>query len=887
MAPFSSWLGVLLCPLLALASGQSGRVIPRTYIVEFSDEHATTDGFLRDLAKRGVPATLGADLSFSLFNGASIKLPDHTHDERFVMQMVSSMSSVRMIAPVREVDLPERRVMTVGNSDSAQIRSHLSRRDVDTHEEVPHQMTGVDKLRAEGYYGSGLRVAVIDTGIDYKHPALGGCYGEGCLVEFGYDLVNDVNDPYTNCSGHGTHVSGLIAAQSNPYNFTGVAPKVTLGHYKVSDCQNGGASTERLMQAFKLAYEAKADVITTSIGGYSGWSEEPWGVLLQRIVAAGVPCLVAVGNDGFYGPFFSSDGADGKGATGVGAFNNIMVPMLLNRATYSTRNMTKEFGWSISGTADFVNGTYELYPVSLNASVESDACTPFPATTPDISDKIVLIRRGGCKFADKAKNAANAGAKNILFYNNGPGTDEFEFPIGDLVGIGMVPTSVGEEWVKLAASNTGITLHMVNKKDSKTLFVSERNNQSGGYPGDFSQWGPTNELVSLPTVASPGGFMLSTYPLDMGGYAVETGTSMATPYFAGCIALLLEARGKISPATVNALFASTANPNVFHDGVTAYPYLDSVAHQGAGLINVYKAAHATTILNVSSIAFNDTEHLTQVTFSVYNNGSESVEYSIDQVGSPTFYTLPGDGTTIPGTFDAGDFMEMTTEYASLTFSPSTIVIPQGESSIVTVSATQPQGLNETRIPIYSGYVTLNGTNGDSFSIPYLGAATSMRNVTILDTQHGENYLRSSLDSKPVQAGHTFILPAPNATTAGNNTSNPVFRRQLSMGTRLLRIDVKPVNATTNVTRVLGEPTIGQISGYPKQFLGRDAISSRPVSWNGELENGKFAPPGTYSLLVRALKIFGDENKEEDYDVVETPPFRLRYEGRAKSRPVVT
>lgn len=64
-------------------------------------------------------------------------------------------------------------------------------------------MTGVDKLRAEGYYGSGLRVAVVDSGIDYKHPALGGCYGEGCLVAFGYDLVNDVNDPYDNCDGHG------------------------------------------------------------------------------------------------------------------------------------------------------------------------------------------------------------------------------------------------------------------------------------------------------------------------------------------------------------------------------------------------------------------------------------------------------------------------------------------------------------------------------------------------------------------------------------------------------------------------------------------------------------------------------------------------------------
>jgi subtilisin family serine protease len=93
--------------------------------------------------------------------------------------------------------------MTAGDATFSHSASKLHRRDVDAQVEVPHQMTGVDKLRAEGYYGSGLRVAVVDSGIDYKHPALGGCYGEGCLVAFGYDLVDDVNDPYDNCNGHG------------------------------------------------------------------------------------------------------------------------------------------------------------------------------------------------------------------------------------------------------------------------------------------------------------------------------------------------------------------------------------------------------------------------------------------------------------------------------------------------------------------------------------------------------------------------------------------------------------------------------------------------------------------------------------------------------------
>lgn len=145
------------------------------------------------------------------------------------MKKISSFSGIKSIAPVSEAHLPARQALVAHSSTNHAHR--LSRRDVDYStgpNDVPHRMTGVDKLREEGYLGSGFRVVVVDCGVDYKHPALGGCFGEGCLVEFGYNLIDDNDDPYDDCDGHGTHVSGLIAAQPNPYNFTGVAPNVTL-----------------------------------------------------------------------------------------------------------------------------------------------------------------------------------------------------------------------------------------------------------------------------------------------------------------------------------------------------------------------------------------------------------------------------------------------------------------------------------------------------------------------------------------------------------------------------------------------------------------------------------------------------------------------------------
>ncbi|KAF9362241.1 hypothetical protein BGX34_006542 [Mortierella sp. NVP85] len=58
-----------------------------------------------------------------------------------------------------------------------------------------HEMTSVDYVRETfKYIGTGIKVAVIDSGIDYKHPALGGCFGKGCRVVAGYDYVGDQYD---------------------------------------------------------------------------------------------------------------------------------------------------------------------------------------------------------------------------------------------------------------------------------------------------------------------------------------------------------------------------------------------------------------------------------------------------------------------------------------------------------------------------------------------------------------------------------------------------------------------------------------------------------------------------------------------------------------------
>jgi hypothetical protein len=370
-------------------------------------------------------------------------------------------------------------------------------------------------------------------------------------------------------------------------------------------------------------------------------------------------------------------------------------------------------------------------------------------------------------------------------------------------------------------------------------------------------------------VSGIGGFMLSTWPVLEGSYAIESGTSMATPYVAGCIALLMEARGKgnVTPAEIKALLSTTANPNVFHDGVTASPFLGSVAQQGGGLLDAHKLVHTTTEFNVSSIAFNDTEHIAPAYIRINNTGSSSRVYTVGHVGAATVYTL-SDNSTIPQANKLGNFVDRTTDAATLRFSSSSVSVAAGGSAVIKVTATPPKGLISRRIPVYSGYVTFNGTSADdSFSVPYLGVATAMRNVTILDTTEG-NYLVDSATQERIKANHQFVLPGETDPIDRANTSYPIFQTKLSMATNLLQYGIKATNNSTIFP-----------AAAPQTGLARnvdDFAGPGTFSFNGQLADGSYLPAGNYSMIVRALKIFGNRTNLRDYDTVRTVNFGLTY-----------
>lgn len=151
---------------------------------------------------------------------------------------------------------------------------------------------GVARLNAQAAWdystGKGVKVAVVDTGMDYTHPDLARNY------KGGYNIVAGNNDPMDD-QGHGTHVSGTIGATLDGKGVAGVAPGVDLYAVKVLD-KNGSGQYSWIIAGIEWAVEHHMNVINMSLGGPQG--TDALAQVMKKAKDAGVTVVCAAGNDG-------------------------------------------------------------------------------------------------------------------------------------------------------------------------------------------------------------------------------------------------------------------------------------------------------------------------------------------------------------------------------------------------------------------------------------------------------------------------------------------------------------------------------------------------------------------------------------------------------------
>jgi subtilisin family serine protease len=196
--------------------------------------------------------------------------------------------------------------------------------------------------------GQGIKVAIIDTGIDYTHPDLGGCLGTGCKVAGGYDFVNNDNDAMDD-HGHGTHVAGIVAANGA---IRGVAPGATLFSYKVLDGSGTGTWDNVIAAISQAIRDEQVDVINLSLGGIGGGPDDPVAQAVNNAVDAGVTVVVAAGNEGQYRTI-TSPGVAAKAVTVGASSKNEQLTLFTSRGPVAAHLMKPDLvapGENISST---------------------------------------------------------------------------------------------------------------------------------------------------------------------------------------------------------------------------------------------------------------------------------------------------------------------------------------------------------------------------------------------------------------------------------------------------------------------------------------------------------------------------------------------------------
>ena len=431
---------------------------------------------------------------------------------------------------------------------------------------VPYVGTGVPRM--DGIDGSGVRVAVIDTGVDFEHPDLLGWGSDGKVIG-GYNFI-DRNEPPMDTNGHGTQVAGVIAADGR---MVGVAPKAKILAYKVSE-DGESVSSDLIVSAVEMAVRDGADVINISLG--INKTNPKIDRAVRHALDEGILVVTAAGNDG---PGPGTIGSPGRnaGAITVGATYNNLTSSLV--ATLEVDGSPYTVIPMVGSTA--IDDPLEGRMVFGGYGRASDLAGV------DVAGSVLLVERGSdtegelLYFSIKEGNAADAGAAALIVYNNEPGlflgelAAEFAAPgYEPRIPTVSIDRSEGLEIREMIGGDPDAVLRLFYNPDSVAHFSSK---------------GPVSPFYIKPEILAPGAYINTTQ--NGAGYNLTSGTSYAAPHVSGAAALLLQKNPALRHDEVRSLLLTTAEP--VHDiGGKRLPIVDA----GSGRVNIERAYNADLII---------------------------------------------------------------------------------------------------------------------------------------------------------------------------------------------------------------------------------------------------------------------------------------------------
>jgi subtilisin family serine protease len=549
-----------------------------------------------------------------------------------------------------------------------------------------------DNARTDGYLGvpatwgdagktgKGVRIAIIDSGINYYHQDFGGAGSAAweaddptvrepgtfptAKVVGGTDLVGDAYDGDTNaiphpdpdpldCKAraaetvqHGTHVAGTAAgmgvtaggeAYTGPYDAhtlshqkfriaPGVAPQAKLMAYRVFGCSGG---TFLVTDAIERAVQAGADVINMSLGSSFGDPGSLDSIAADNASLAGVTVVVSSGNEG------SSAYITGTPAVATRAISVAAMDAL---SSFPAATIHKPTGNDVTaivanGVSPTAQGRLNVFRDDPNTSVDPDTGAGDESLGCHAADyayngfqprDIVAVVRGICARSDRATQGQRQGAAAVIMINDGSDFPPFEGPI----------RGVSIPFLGVRAGATG-GLHADDGRTIRIAARSEIPNPEYRALANFSSWGPSSGDSGLkPDVTAPGVSVISADGGTTWGAKGLSGTSMAAPAVTGVAALIKQAHPTWSPRDIKAAIVGTASPT------RVSPF--DMRGAGAGLAQPRRAVDTTGLVytdgGASSLSFGSRTAFRRsgtpnafsatLSFTIRNRSSHAIRYDL-------------------------------------------------------------------------------------------------------------------------------------------------------------------------------------------------------------------------------------------------------------------
>ena len=576
--------------------------------------------------------------------------------------------------------------------------------------------------------GAGIKIGIIDTGIDQTHAAFqdsaltvpdGYPKGDAAYTSnkvivarsyidklapgdgtFAYSRPDDLSP--RDRSGHGTAVAMIAAGATNTgplATITGIAPKAWLGSYKVFGTPGVNDYADPVIpQALEQAFNDGMDVVVMPFGAQPAFQAEVcpnndcdqdkfnMEQAVQNAVDRGMTVVISAGNDGRQGltsPTLNTINSPGTvpAAITVGSSSNVHV-------LYATVNAN-------GGNISALFGDAPMPPQALTAPLrdvgqigkDTLACASLPGGS--LTGAIALIQRGTCDYNAKVNNAQAAGAVGAILYQ--PSGSGSPIPMLGLVDTGIPAVMIGDtDGATLQSSVQGapdmpVTIDPTLAAQAATADVVAADSSRGPAIGDSSI---KPELVAVGTgvytatqSSDPNGDLYSAT-----GYIGVSGDSFAAAMAAGAAALVKQNNPGLRPGQIKSALVNTASPTVTDNSGMA-----RVTAVGAGKLNVSAALAAAASVEPATLSFGAITALpVSLTLTVTNTSANHATFTLD--------AAPRDNDN----------------NARITLSQGSLDLDPGQSRQISVQLTGARPAAGS----YEGFVTISGANG-TINVPYL------------------------------------------------------------------------------------------------------------------------------------------------------------------------